>query len=89
MNYKQILQKVSKEIDIPYDVVNKAYSSYWKFVRETITSLPLKEDLTKDEFLKLRTNFNVPSLGKLNCTYERMMGVKKRYKRTKEGNGRV
>jgi hypothetical protein len=28
--------------------------------------------------MELRTNFNIPSLGKLNCTPERFIGVKKR-----------
>ena len=26
------------------------------------------------------TNFNIPSIGKLNCTYSRWKGVKQRYK---------
>lgn len=80
MTHKEIIQKVSNELNIPYEVVNSAYSSYWKFVRETIQALPLKEDLTKEEFLKLRTNFNVPSLGKLTCNYERMLSIKEKYK---------
>lgn len=80
MTHKEIIQKVSNELNIPYEVVNSAYSSYWKFIRETIQALPLKEDLTKEEFLKLRTNFNVPSLGKLTCNYERMLSIKEKYK---------
>ena len=27
--------------------------------------------MTEEEFESLKTNFNLPSLGKLNCTYER------------------
>lgn len=89
MIYKEILQKVSEETKIPYEVVSKAYSSYWEFIRKKIVELPLKEDLNEEEFSKLRTNFNIPSLGKLNCTYERMVGVKRRYNRTKKSDGRV
>ena len=36
-------------------------------------------DLNEEDFSKLKTNFNIPSLGKLTCTYERMLGVKKRF----------
>lgn len=81
MTTKEVIQQVSDELDIPYEVVNKAYNSFWQFIRTTIQELPLKDELTKEEFNKLRTNFNIPSLGKLNCTYERMLGVKQKYKK--------
>jgi len=80
MNYPDIIGKVSKELDIPVEVVDAAYKSYWKFIKQTIQSLPLKDDISEEEFAKLRTNFNIPSLGKLTCTFDRMMGVKKRFK---------
>ena len=80
MNYPDIIGKVSQEMDIPLEVVDTAYKSYWKFIKQTIQSLPLKDDLSEEEFAKLRTNFNIPSLGKLTCTFDRMMGVKKRFK---------
>ena len=67
-------------MDIPLEVVDTAYKSYWKFIKQTIQSLPLKDDISEEEFAKLRTNFNIPSLGKLTCTLDRMMGVKKRFK---------
>ena len=80
MNYPDIIGKVSQEMDIPLEVVDTAYKSYWKFIKQTIQSLPLNDDISEEDFTKLRTNFNVPSLGKLTCTYDRMMGVKKRFK---------
>ena len=70
--------KVSKEMDIPVEVVEEAYKSYWKFIRHTIQELPLKDNLTEEEFAKFRTNFNIVSLGKLSCTYDRMLNMKKR-----------
>ena len=84
MNYPDIIGKVSKELDIPVKVVDAAYKSYWKFIKQTIQSLPLKDDIDEEEFAKLRTNFNIPSLGKLTCTFDRMMGVKKRLKYIKQ-----
>lgn len=79
MNYSEIVNTVSKELDIPVKVVDLAYKSYWKFIKQTIQSLPLKEDISEEEFSELRTNFNIPSLGKLVCTYDRMLGVKKKF----------
>ena len=80
MDYKDLITQVSKELSLPYKVVGKVYKSYWRFIRDTIQNLPLKENLTEEDFQKLRTNFNIPSLGKLSCTYDRVKGVKERYK---------
>ena len=64
-------------------MVKEAYESFWVFIKENIKALPLKEDISEEEFNKLRTNFNMPSIGKLSCTYDRMIGVKKRFERLK------
>ena len=79
MKYSEIINQVSKELDIPVEVVDKAYRSSFEFIKNKIQSLPLKEDISEDEFSELRTNFNIPSLGKLVCTFDRMEGVKKRF----------
>lgn len=79
MKYSEIINQVSKELDIPVEVVDKAYKASFEFIKDKIQSLPLKEDIDEEEFSKLRTNFNLPSLGKLVCTFDRMVGVKKRF----------
>ena len=79
MIYSEAIKQVSIELGLPPKVVKEAYESYWTFIRNNIKALPLKEDLSKEEFDKLRTNFNIPSIGKLSCTYDRMIGVKKRF----------
>ena len=80
MKYSEAIKQVSIELGLPPQVVKEAYESFWTFIRKNIKALPLKEDLSKEEFDKLRTNFNVPSLGKLSCTYDRFIGIKKRLK---------
>ena len=77
MTYKNLVSEVSKELNISKEVVDKAYKSYWEFIRKTIQELPLKDISTKEEFSKLRTNFNIPRLGKLYCDYNRFCKVKK------------
>lgn len=79
MIYSEAIKQVSIELGLPPQVVKEAYESYWTFIRNNIKALPLKADLSKEEFDKLRTNFNIPSIGKLSCTYDRMIGVKKRF----------
>ena len=90
MKYSEVFQSVSKELGIPVKVVSSAYRHYWMFIKKTIHSLPLKDDLSEEEFSKLRTNFNIPELGKLNCTYDGYQGVKKAfYYKVKNKKGEV
>ena len=84
MNYSDIIDKVSEEMNLPKGVVDKTYKAFWLFINQSIQSLPLKENLSEEDFAKLRTNFNIPSLGKLSCTYKRMIGMKKRFEIIKQ-----
>ena len=79
MTYEQIIESVANELQLPVDLVRKTYKAYWQFVRDTIQQLPLKEDISEEDFKKIKTNFNIPSLGKLYCTRDRYLRVKKRF----------
>lgn len=79
MNYNKIVIRVSQETGLPGKVVDKVFKAYWSFIRTSIQALPLKELLSEEEFSKLKTNFNIPSLGKLTCTYEDYLKQKKRH----------
>lgn len=80
---QQTIKKLSIELNLPVEVVDKTYKAYWMFIRKTIEKFPLKEDLDEEAFNKLRLNFNIPNLGKLSCTYKRYLGVKQ-HKKIKE-----
>lgn len=80
MSYQEIINNVANTLGLPYDVVRKTYESYWMFIRKHITKLPLKNDLSEEDFNKLQTNFNIPSLGKLSCTYDRYKNIKDKFK---------
>ena len=79
MTYEEIISTVSADTGIPSRLVGRIYKAYWKAIREYIKSLPLKEDLTDEEFMQLRPNINLPSLGKLNVTLDRYHGMKKHF----------
>lgn len=76
---KDIYLNVSKTLRISPDVVEKVYKAYWLYIKTTIEALPLKKNLTEDEFSKLKTNFNIPSLGKFNCILDKYKGIKSRF----------
>ncbi len=80
MTYKEAVESLSKKLNLPFKVVDKVYKSYWLAIRDKLSSLPLKEDLTEEEFNQLQTNVNIPSIGKLTCTYERYSKIKERYR---------
>ena len=80
MSYQEIINNVADNLGLPYDVVKRTYESYWMFIRNHITELPLKDDLNEEDFRNLHTNFNIPSLGKLSCTYDRYKNIKDRFK---------
>lgn len=84
MTYQEIVNKVSGDIGLSPGITDKAYKAFWKYIRDTIQELPLKEDMSEEEFLMLRPNFNIPSLGKLTCTYKRYSGVKEKFKHIKK-----
>ena len=84
MTYQEIVHKVSEDTGISVEVLDKAYKAFWSYIRNSVQELPLKEELTETEFLSLRPNFNIPSLGKLCCTYTRYKGVKERFNHIKK-----
>ena len=79
MTYDEIIKKVSEELGLPKVLVDRTYKAYWRAVREHITSLPLKEDLTDEEFMKLRPNVNIPSIGKFYILLDSYRTIRKNY----------
>lgn len=83
MTLDEIIREVAHELDMPYIFVDRVYHAYWKGVRDYITSLPLTEELTDEEFLALRPNVNIPRIGKLNVlldNYKRRRKVLEKYR---------
>lgn len=79
MEYEELLNNISRETGLLPIEVDRTYKAYWRFIRDIIQELPLKEISTEEDFQKLRTNFNIPSLGKLSCTYSRVKGVRAKF----------
>lgn len=83
MTYDEIVIEVSKRLGLSKELVNKTYKAYWKSVKEHIASLPLKKDLSDEEFMKLQPNVNIPSLGKFCVTLDRYKALKKEFNNNK------
>ena len=74
----EIYAKVAGDMGIRIEVVRAAYLSQWQFIRNTIEALPLKEELSEEEFNQLRTSFNLPSLGKIYTTRDKVQRTKRK-----------
>lgn len=79
MTKEKIYKQVANELGLTYEDVRDVYQSYWRFIKSKITSLPLKERLSEEEYSKLRTSFMLPSLGKLFCDYDRYKCIVDKY----------
>ena len=78
--YEEIVKEVASSTGIPEKIVDKTYKAYWRAIKEYITSLPLKEQLSEEEFSKLRPNVNIPSIGKLYVNPDRYQKSRKYFK---------
>lgn len=81
MTLQDMAGQVADDTGLSKELVLKTYRAYWKAIRNHITSLPLKEDLTDEEFVELRPNVNIPSIGKLYVTLDRYRRIKRAYLR--------
>lgn len=89
MTYAEALTEVAEAVHLDKGLVDKVYRAYWRTVRSYITSLPLKREMTEEEFKALKPNVNIPSLGKLYVTYNRyrkLTEVYNEFKKKKEEN---
>jgi hypothetical protein len=87
MTYEEIISSTANSLGLSKDFVDKTYRAYWKAVREHIIALPLKQDLSEDEFLRIQPNVNIPSIGKLYITLDRYKGIKAKNKEIIEKYG--
>ena len=83
MTFKQIIKQVAKEPNLPEDLVRNTYKSYWKVIKQIIERNNIKSNdnliFTSDEFNNNVININVPSIGKLNCTYDKYLKTINRF----------
>lgn len=83
---QDIIKGVSKEIDIPDDVVEIAYREYWNWVKDTLESVPVTQEMSEEEFNKMQSSINIPSLGKFYTSYSRAQYLNNKYKEYEEKN---
>lgn len=66
---KSLIHKIGLKYNLQDDVIKKIVTSPYIFAREHITSLSIEENITEEEFNKLKTNFIFSHIGKLYINY--------------------
>lgn len=61
---------MAQSLGIAPQLVINTYKAFWKHIKTNIETLPLKEEITEEEFKSYKTNYNLPYIGKLYCNYE-------------------
>lgn len=79
MTYDEIIAKVADNMGLSSEFVDKVYKLFWFTIKNNIKELPLKDELTEEEFNRLTTSYNIPSIGKLYCTYDKYKSVKRKF----------
>ena len=74
---------VARDLGVSATHVKDVYQGYWMAVRKYVSSVPLKENISEEEFNKLHPTVNIPSLGKLHVDLESVKNRKKEYERYK------
>ena len=72
-------KQAARELGISPSLSSLIYRSYWKFIKESISSLPL-ELMNEKDFENTTTNFNIPYIGKLYTSYDKIQKNRKKIK---------
>lgn len=65
------LQQTSRKLSVNQKIVEAVYKSYWKFIKEHISSLSI-DTMSEEELASTITNFNIPYIGKLYVSYDKV-----------------
>ena len=83
---KSDIKIIANKLNIDTKTVELVYKKYWEFIMNTIKELPLKDIESKEDLDKLKVNFNIPNIGKLNCTYSKIIKHRNKIKYLNNGN---
>lgn len=89
MTYKDVVKQLAKDLGMSRKDVEKVYKEFYWAINRLASNLPLKQDLTEEEFNNLHCNFWFPYIGTIYITKQRYFKLRNRYKdryENKEGN---
>ena len=70
------IKRIAKENNLPESIVKEIYESQFKFIRQTIEAMDLK-NMTEEEFEKLKCIFSLKYLGKFHTNWNVIKKINK------------
>lgn len=75
------IKEMAKKYSLDTEVVRKMISAPYDFMQKKTKELDFVDDLTRDEFDKMKKNFNIPGLGKIYASYFLYNEIQKKKKK--------
>ena len=69
------LIKASRNLSVDIKLVDAVYRSYWGFIKNQISQFSMR-DMTEEELNAIDASFNLPYIGKLYPSYEKIIKYK-------------
>lgn len=74
---KSLIHSIGLKYNLQDDVIKKIVHSPYKFTRKMISELQINDEITEEEFNKLKTNFIYPYIGKIYSQFDVLNKLKK------------
>ena len=82
------IAELAKKYNLSEAEVEVIVLSPFAFIRDKTKNLDLPKDLTQREFESLKTNFNIPCIGKLHASYFLYKRINKLNEKNKKGTSK-
>lgn len=75
------VKELAEKYNLDVDVVKKIICSQYDFIQKKTKELEFKDGLSREEFDKMKTNFNIPGIGKLYASFYLYNEIQKKKKK--------
>tara|TARA_R110000744_G_scaffold317439_1_gene424054 strand:+ start:406 stop:675 length:270 start_codon:yes stop_codon:yes gene_type:complete len=75
------IKEMANKYGLDNEVVGKMISAPYDFIQNKTKELNFVDDLTREEFDKIKKNFNIPGLGKIYASYFLYNEIQKKKKK--------
>lgn len=74
-------KELAEKYNLDVNVIKKIIYSQYDFIQKKTKELEFKDELSREEFDKMKTNFNIPGIGKLYASYYLYNEIQKKKKK--------
>tara|TARA_R110002049_G_scaffold231127_1_gene403374 strand:- start:20163 stop:20423 length:261 start_codon:yes stop_codon:yes gene_type:complete len=74
-------KELAEKYNLDLEVIEKIIASPYDFIQKKTREMNFRDGLTREEFDKMKTNFNIPGLGKLYASFYLYNEIQKKKKK--------